>query len=412
MGRTRPLRGCERNRYEADERHMPSLPRFTHILYQAPRRHGDLPERQVQAKVQSAKKVAFRYFSANPLGNTVLPSGFLFMHRIIYPAWCYTGCMSKLNVAVLRGGPSSEYDVSLKTGAAILEHMPERFQAHDILISKEGAWHREGFERSPDRALANIDVVFNAMHGEYGEDGKVQKILDALGMPYTGSGSVASSLAMNKHLTKKAFETHGIKTPYYAVIKKADSVDEKLSHIFHHFLLPLVVKPASSGSSVGVSVVKNFADLEAALFKAFAISDVVLVEEYIKGREATCGVVNNFRGEPVYALLPVEIIHPKENGFFDYAAKYGGASQEIVPGNFSEKEKDEIQRMAKLAHESLGLRHYSRSDFMIHPRRGVFILETNTLPGLTDQSLLPKSLDAIGCTMRDFIGHLLALAME
>jgi D-alanine-D-alanine ligase len=320
--------------------------------------------------------------------------------------------MNKLHVAVLRGGPSSEYDVSLKTGATILKNMPEKFHAHDILISKEGAWHREGLERSPDRALKNIDVVVNAMHGEYGEDGKVQKILDSLGMRYTGSGSVASSIAMNKHLTKKAFEAHGLKTPYFTTLKKSDPVEEKIHEIFHRFFLPLVVKPASSGSSVGISIIKDFKDLEQALFKAFAVSDVVLVEEYIKGREATCGVINNFRGESTYTLLPVEIIHPKENDFFDYDAKYGGKSQEIVPGNFSDKEKQEIQRMAKHAHETLHLRHYSRSDFMIHPRRGVFILEVNTLPGLTEQSLLPKSLEAIGCSLPDFIEHLIAQAQQ
>ncbi|MCC2630265.1 MAG: D-alanyl-alanine synthetase D-alanine-D-alanine ligase [Candidatus Paceibacter sp.] len=320
--------------------------------------------------------------------------------------------MHKLRVAVLRGGPSSEYDVSLKSGGTILKHMPEKYLAHDILISKNGVWHRDGFERSPDRALSHIDVVFNAMHGEYGEDGKVQRILDGLNIRYTGSNSTASALAMNKHLTKKAFQSHGIKTPYHTVVKREDDVDEKLSHIFHHFFLPIVVKPASSGSSVGVTIVHNFSHLEDALLKALTISEVALVEEYIKGKEATCGVINNFRGESTYTLLPVEIIHPKENGFFDYDAKYSGKSQEIVPGNFSDSEKQEIQRLAKHVHDSLGLRHYSRTDFMVHPRRGVFVLEVNTLPGLTQESLLPKSLEAIGCSLSDFIDHLIIQTYE
>jgi D-alanine--D-alanine ligase len=320
--------------------------------------------------------------------------------------------MHKLRVAVLRGGPSSEYDVSLKTGATILKHMPEKYQAQDIFISKDGIWHRDGFERTPDRALSHVDVVFNALHGEYGEDGKVQQILDSLRIPYTGSDSTASALAMNKHLSKHAFKTHGIKTPYHTVIRRDDDVDEKLSHVFNHFFLPIVVKPATSGSSLGVTIVKKFTDLEAALLKALHISEAALVEEYIKGKEATCGVINNFRGEKIYTLLPVEIVHPKEHEFFDYHAKYGGASQELIPGNFSAQEKEQIQALAKKVHDAMGLRHYSRTDFMVHPRRGVYVLEVNTLPGLTQESLLPKSLEAIGCPLPEFIDHLITQAVE
>jgi D-alanine-D-alanine ligase len=231
----------------------------------------------------------------------------------------YNKSMPKLQVGVLRGGPSQLYDASLKTGAVILRAMPEPYQAHDIFVSKNGIWHREGFERTPDRALSGVDVVFNAMHGEFGEDGKVQKILDTLGVPYTGSDAVASALAMNKNLAKKAFETYGIKTPYYTVVKNTDIVDEKLHYIFEHFLLPLVVKPASSGGSVGITVVSNFNTLEDALLNAFRISDAVLVEEYIKGPTTSVGVLNNFRGEPTYSLLP-------------------------YPGTFSDFEKQEMQR--------------------------------------------------------------------
>jgi D-alanine-D-alanine ligase len=318
--------------------------------------------------------------------------------------------MTKLRVGILRGGPSSEYDVSLKTGGAVLKHLPEKYLGHDIFISKEGIWHRDGLEKSPERALAHIDVVFNALHGEYGEDGKVQQILDALTIPYTGSGSMASAVGMNKILSKKAFAHHGIKTPYHAVIKNTDNLQDKVKYAFHHFFLPIVVKPASAGSSVGVSIVKNFNHLEEAFRKAFQYSDTLLMEEYIRGREATCGIVDGLRGEKHYALPPVEIIHPKENEFFDYDAKYSGKSQEICPGNFTPQEKAEIERMARIAHESLGLRHYSRSDFIVTPRRGVYILEVNTLPGLTPQSLLPQSLEAVGVAFPDFLDHLITLA--
>ena len=136
-----------------------------------------------------------------------------------------------------------------------------------------------------------------------------------------------------------------------------------------------------------------------------------MVEENIKGREATCGVVDKFRGNDFYSLLPIEIIKPEKSDFFDYEAKYCGGSQEICPGNFSRDEKEAIQELAVAAHKVLGLRHYSRSDFIISPGRGIYILEVNTLPGLTAESLLPKSLQAVGCSLPDFLDHLITLAL-
>jgi D-alanine-D-alanine ligase len=319
--------------------------------------------------------------------------------------------MTKLRIGVLRGGPSNEYDVSLQTGAAILKHMPEQYHAHDILISKDGTWHRDGFERSPDRVLKGLDVIFNGLHGHFGEDGKVQKILDHHGIPYTGSGAFASALGMNKILSKKAFERHGIRTPQYIVVRKSDNREEKIIKAQQQFILPVVVKPAMSGSSVGITIVKNFHHLEEALARAFAHSQTALIEEFIRGKESTCGVVEGLRGERVYTLLPVEIVPAKEQEFFDYDAKYNGASQEIVPGRFSETEKREIQHLAKLVHEALGLRHYSRTDMIVSPTRGVYVLEVNTLPGLTPQSLMPQSLQAIGISFKDFLHHLISQAL-
>ncbi len=175
---------------------------------------------------------------------------------------------------------------------------------------------------------------------------------------------------------------------------------------------PSIAKPAALGSSVGVAIVNSYLDLEDALRKIFEMADSAIVEEFIKGREATCGVVDDFRGAEIYPLLPIEIAPPPENSFFDYDAKYGGKSQEICPGRFSREESAEIQRLAVLAHQALGLRHYSRSDFIVNPRRGIFFLETNSLPGMTANSLFPKALEAIGCSQYQFVDHLLSLAMS
>ncbi len=326
--------------------------------------------------------------------------------------------MAKKKVGVLRGGPSSEHEVSLKTGKSVIDNLSnstfltDKYEILDIFIDRDGVWHYSGVPIKPESLFLKIDVIFNALHGTYGEDGTVQKLLDHFNIPYTGSTALASAVGMNKVLSKKIYNNFKLKTPIQAIISRQDDLSSATVKIFKTFPMPAVVKPVSGGSSVGTSIAKTLTDLEVAVAEALKYSNSVLIEEFISGKEATCGVVDNFRNEFVYALLPVEIRKPVESAFFDYEAKYSGQSQEICPGNFTEEEKKIIQNMAKEAHNALGLRHYSRSDFIIHPKRGIYILETNTLPGLTSESLLPKSLQAIGCSLPDFLDHLIKLALE
>ena len=315
-------------------------------------------------------------------------------------------------MGVLRGGPSAEYEVSLKSGKSVIDALGDRYEVLDIFIDRDGVWHHQGIPVKPENVFKRVDVIFNALHGAYGEDGTVQKILDQFNVPYTGSKALASAVGMNKVLSKKVYQSRKLKTPLHVVVSKGENPVDAAKKVFRTFSMPAVVKPVSGGSSVGTSIAKTLADLEQAIEEAWKYSDQALVEEFISGREATCGVVDNFRQEKIYALLPIEIIKPKEAAFFDYNAKYSGKSLEICPGNFSSEEKKIIQEMSQAAHEALGLRHYSRSDFIIHPKRGIYILETNTLPGLTSESLLPKSLSAIGCSLADFLDHLINLAIE
>ncbi len=320
--------------------------------------------------------------------------------------------MIKKKVGVLRGGPSSEYEVSLKTGQSVINNLIDRHEVYDFLISKEGIWHYLGVPITPQKAFQKVDIIFNALHGAYGEDGTVQKLLDDFNIPYTGSKALSSAVGMNKVLSKKVYKNNNLKTPLHRTISKDKNKSEIILDLFKSFPMPAVVKPVSGGSSVGTAIVGTLAELELAISEALKYSTEALIEEFIVGKEATCGVVDNFREEDIYALLPIEIRKPDDSVFFDYKAKYGGKSLEICPGNFTAEEKKVIQDMAREAHKSLGLRHYSRSDFIIHPRRGIYILETNTLPGLTSESLLPKSLQAIGCNLPDFLDHLINLALE
>lgn len=316
----------------------------------------------------------------------------------------------KTRVGVLRGGPSPEYEVSLKTGSTILVNLPEEYEPLDIFISKDGIWHDGGLEKSPEKILRRVDVIINGLHGKYGEDGEVQKIMDHFGVPYTGSNAFGSAMAMNKIASKKIYKNNFLKTPSSINLSLEDLTTEAIKEAYHSMLSPFVVKPSSAGSSVGVHIVNNLRDLEDAVLVASQYSPAVLIEEYIGGREATCGVIDDFRGLPHYTLLPIEIKHGKD--LFDYDSKYSDTgAEEICPGNFSERETKEIERMAIQAHESLGLRHYSRSDFIIHPKRGIFILETNSLPGLTKESLIPKALKAVGSNIKEFLSHLLSKAL-
>ncbi len=320
--------------------------------------------------------------------------------------------MQKIRVGVLRGGPSREYDISLKTGSSVLRNLPEeKYDANDIFISKKGEWHFRGMPFEPKKIISQIDVIFNAMHGEYGEDGAVQRVLDTFSTPYTGSTAFASAIGMNKLSTKQGIESYGIDTPKYTIIEKSDNVEKDILNIFRSFYQPSVIKPICGGSSIGVSLARDFSSFREGIFKAFEYSPKLLIEEYIQGREATCGVIENFRGKEFYALMPVEIIPFDKNSFFNYDAKYEGGAREICPSSFDKIIKNEIQRLAIEAHKALGLRHYSRTDFIVSPR-GIYFLEINTLPGLTKESLLPKSLMAGGTTLSEFLDHIIELALS
>jgi len=331
-----------------------------------------------------------------------------------------------IKVGVIRGGLSNEYDVSLATGANVLSHLRTdpmnamKYKVYDILIDKDGVWHMNGLPTSMEKLAHNIDVIVNALHGEYGEDGKVQQILEQFGIPYTGSGILPSALSYNKALAKQEFKRLGIKTPNHFVLPSYQSdidgnrenyAQKKAGEVFRKLSPPWIVKPLTGGSSLGIHVCKTMPDLIKVFENSETVNVSMIVEELITGKEATVGVIENFRNKEHYILPSIEIRPPQESVFFDYDAKYSGSSDEICPGNFSSEEKKELERLAEMIHKGLNLSHYSRSDFIVTPKRGIYALEVNTLPGLTEESLVPKSLSAVGVHMPEFIDHLIELAL-
>lgn len=336
--------------------------------------------------------------------------------------------MSRPFVGVLMGGPSSEHDISLMTGSNILKTLEAsgRWRAAPITITKAGHWFYGGDRVwcNPGEVLAKVDMICNALHGFFGEDGKIQQILEHHQIPYTGSGIFSSAAAMNKIVGRKLMltlrspqsESVRIKMPKAIAFRHYDaetSFEALADRVFRTFPPPWVVKPAASGSSVGVSIARHFGDLSEALKKAAEEDEQrrILVEEYIKGREFTCGVLEHFCGETYYALPPVEICPPETAEFFNYQVKYDGSTREICPADIHDAMLKKIRATAIAAHTALGCRDYSRVD-MILAGTDLHVLEVNTLPGLTKESLFPKAAAAVGLSFSDLLDHLLTNALE
>lgn len=319
-----------------------------------------------------------------------------------------------ITVAVLRGGSGGQHDISLKTGATVIESLSRvsegrgLYRAIDVFIDKGGAWHVRGIPVAPERALAGADVAFNALHGSYGE-GQVQTVLERAGISYVGAGAYPATAALNKRLAKDILRREGVRMPMQVILKVSPDLEREAMAAFRSFSPPVIVKPVSSGSSVGVTLAKDFHEFWDGLKEAFAHSKEALVEDYIAGKEASSGVIENFRGDALYTLLPAEIPLP---GFsiFDHEAKRAGTAPIRSPGNFTGEESAEIARLARLAHERLGLRHYSRSDFIVSPR-GVYFLEANPLPAFFSGTPFAASLAAAGIATDDFLQHLIGLAL-
>jgi D-alanine-D-alanine ligase len=340
---------------------------------------------------------------------------------------------SKLNVVVLMGGQTAEHEVSLASGRMIVQALDRRrYNVKPVTITREGQWLiPSGYltldgpdENASETALSmgsaiqrtrqdGIDVVFLALHGPLGEDGSIQGLIELADIPYTGSGVLASALAMHKARSLQVFQSAGLAVACYRAFDRWQwerRSGEILEEIEAALGIPCVVLPVELGSSVGVTIVRNREALTDAIDQALSYGNEVLIEEYLDGEEVTCGVLGNDPGLEPVALVPTQII-PKQRDFFDYEAKYTpGASEEITPPVLPESLIREIQRVAIVAHKALGCAGLSRSDMRI--RNGtVYILETNTLPGMTPTSLFPQGAAAAGMSFPRMVDRLIELAL-
>ncbi len=347
-----------------------------------------------------------------------------------------------MNIVVLAGGLSTERDVSLKTGSQVAKALTEN--GHKVILldvfmgysdkeeDLDGVFdHASEFslkvenipEVAPDLAAVKAsrkdqsdcffgpnvirmcqmaDVVFMALHGENGENGKLQAAFDLLGVKYTGSDYISSAIAMDKGLAKQFFLANGIPTPKGIAMKKENRNNDVASLGLR---LPCIVKPACGGSSIGVTIVNSADEFVAALDNAFQWENEVIIEEFVKGREFSVGVIEG-KALPIIEIAPIQ-------GFYDYKNKYkAGSAVETCPAELSEEKTKEMQHYAEEAARVIGLDTYSRTDFLMNEEGELFCLESNTLPGMTPTSLLPQEAAVIGMNFNQLCEHLIEISLK
>lgn len=326
--------------------------------------------------------------------------------------------MNKKNVAVVMGGYSDEYVVSLKSGQLIYDSLDrEKYNVYKVIILKdEWSFLDDHGQKIPiDKAdfsaemesgyKVKFDVCFNIIHGRPGENGELQAYWDTIGQKYTGCNFYQSALTFNKKDTLAVLSKYGIPSAKSIYLRKGEAIDVK--KIVDELGLPCFVKPNQSGSSLGISKVKDRADFDKAFELAFAEDDEILIESFLDGMEVSVGVVD-FEGETI-VLGITEIVPTKE--FFDYEAKYEGASEEITPARIDEETKKRVEEIAKKAYNSLGMSGFSRSEYII--MNGIpYMLEMNTNPGFSPASILPQQAKNYGISIKDLCGNEVEKALK
>lgn len=294
------------------------------------------------------------------------------------------------------GGLSREREISLRSGKAVAQALRSRgYQIVEIDVGRDVA-----------RKLISekVEIAFIVLHGRYGEDGAIQGLLEILGIPYTGSGVLGSSVGLDKELTKRLAASEGVRTPQWCIVSAttalADSSAKPASAVVAGLPVPFIIKPNREGSTIGMSIVRRQEEFSEALRKAADCDETILIEQFITGREVTVSVIDG-------QTLPVLEIVPK-SGFYDFASKYTkGMTEYIVPAPISEKVQSEVSRATEKVYSLLKLSGVARADFIIDANDQSYFLEINTIPGMTETSLVPKSAAAAGVSFEELCERIL-----
>lgn len=314
-----------------------------------------------------------------------------------------------IKVGVIRGGVSPQYETSLATGGQVLsvlrtDEFKDKYKVFDMLLDKEGILHINGLPIGVEDIHSRVDVVFNALHGDFGADGKLQQILEHWNIPYTGSGIFPSAMSSNRKLAKYKFHSLGLNTPPYIIVsnynpeydgEESTYATRKAREVWNKMPAPWIVKPILMGSGVARHVCKTFPELVRAFEEAMRHGISVVVEELIEGRTASVSVINQFRNQDIYSLPAVETLK----------------NTNICPAKFSSEEKIELERLARLIHKEFNLDHYSKSNFIVHPKKGVYVISIENLPALDAESHVDHMIRSVGANMKEFVDHIIQLAL-
>ncbi len=323
----------------------------------------------------------------------------------------------KPKIAVVAGGYSSEREISLRSGGVVFKHLdPNIFDKYFIDLDSSGWFLLEGTKRIAEIDRSNFsfsgpngpiffDAAFIAVHGTPGEDGKLQSYFDLIGLPYNTCGAFGAAITFEKGVCNQLLRQHKIPVARSLLFENAAEVDPKA--LIAELGLPLFIKPSKAGSSYGVSKVKSQEDIMPAVNKAFEYDDLIVVEEELVGREVTCGVFK-YNGE-ITALPVTEII--TENEFFDYQAKYEGASKEITPADIVPEAQKEVQELSQRIYKLLRLKGTCRMDYILHHGKA-HLIEVNTVPGLSEASIIPQQVQQFGLDLRTYFGNEVKAAIE
>jgi D-alanine-D-alanine ligase len=331
---------------------------------------------------------------------------------------------NKITVGLILGGASPERTVSKHSAQGVLKAL-RNLDYHVVLLDPAYGINQpkneidyfadcdcfdvsaSNYIEAIDSYLNNkVDIAFIALHGSWGEDGKIQAILEFMNIPYTGSGILASAASMDKHITKSIIKQHGVSTANWIVVEKGvDRIETVINSAINELKFPIVVKPNDQGSGIGLSICKTSEQLETGIALAFQFSKRILLEKFIAGRELTVGILGN-------KVLPVVEIKPKHE-YYDYECKYTpGMSEYEVPAKIPNEVTELIQNQAMLAYNSVGCENYGRIDFRMDDKFNVYCLEINTLPGLTSTSLLPKAAKASGISFEQLINEIIGTSLR
>lgn len=319
----------------------------------------------------------------------------------------------KTRVGVLRGGIGPEYNISLESGSYVLAHIPrEKYHPIDILIDHDGVWHKNGIAIDPEDLADHVDVVFNCLHGLDGEDGRIQKFLEKLEIPFVGSDSFSSELSGYKNSAKERLLNLGYQTPKYVVLQdlgkfvgedvRHDHIRRKAMEVFKKMPGPWIVKPILGSASTHTYLVTTFAELISILDYLSELFNEILVEEFVKGREVAAAILEGYRNEEHYSFPAHEVIKKESIE----TPRQMGLHRVYVVGKDSE-EKQKIENMTRTIHKEFGMRDFSLIEYIITPKEEVYVLEVDSVPILARGGGLHSMIESVGLSEADFIDHLL-----